>query len=767
MQSYGATGPDPVAQGLDLSEYGWDEDEVKRIVRQELDAAVGQDGGSLAQERLQAQKFFNGEPFGDEVEGRSQIVLRTVMEAIEWVLPALLRIFTASGQIAIVEPPAPQLEQQARQATEYLNHVFYRDNPGFMILHDWFFDALLEKLGWVKYYWDTQKKIEAKPYTGLTQEQYNAILGQDYDIEIVSERRYLQDIDEFNMDRPAPPPPVAMGPPMGLMGGPMPVPPTQVELIDITIKVTREHGRIVIENVPPEEILFSQRAKRGDVPFLAHRRRYTKSDLLQQGYDEATLDLVPTDDSAEQNQERIERFRLDDGPSASQRTGAGKEIWVEDSYVYLSRDDKESELYRVRTAGKGLIILTKDGEPDIECVDETGFVYITPMPQPHQLVGMSLADLTLDIQHIKSGIFRQMLDNAYLTNWPRIEIADQVVNENTYDDLLTLRPGGVVRTRRLGGIQPLMIPYTADKSFPLVDYMDRMAQVRTGVEPSNQAISADAIAKAGNQTASGIAMIQQQSAQRVELFARIFAYGVEQLMRGILGLVRKHQQQERMIRVTGGWLQVDPRQWRDEMPVTVSVGLGTGNRDQILAHLMQVVQLQGQIVMQQGGPNGPLVYPKNVYDALTQLQEAAGFKQSFFADPSQPPPPGPPPQPPKPDPAMIKAQAAVQAVQAKAQADAQVSQGKATLEAQLQQQKAEMEARLAQQRLSHELAMEQQRTEHEMEMERQKSANDIVIERERARAQAEAQLLEIRLKAEAGAYSPQPRQSNGNGSAAG
>src|SRR5881628_1431395 len=142
-------------------------------------------------------------------------------------------------------------------------------------------------------------------------------------------------------------------------------------------------------------------------------------------------------------------------------------------------------------------------------------------------------------------------------------------------------------------------------------------------------------------------MIQQHSAQRVELFARILANGVEQLMRGIMGLVRRHQQQERIIRVTGGWLKVDPRQWRDEMPVTVSVGLGTGNRDQILSHLAQIIQLQGTIVTQQGGVNGPLVYTQNVYDALRQLQENAGFKQSFFADPSQPPPPGSQPQQPR------------------------------------------------------------------------------------------------------------------------
>jgi hypothetical protein len=783
--SYGADRPAPVLQGLELDDL--EEDNVKQIIQQELDSALGQDGGTLASERLAALKYYEGEPFGNEVEGRSQVVMRSVLEAVEWVLPALIRIFTASDQICVVEPPLPGTEGRAKQATDYLNHIFYRDNDGFLILHDWFKDALLEKLGWVKYWWDTQRTTETQSYTGLTREQYDALKGTDPDVEVVRERSYPQEADSFNLDRPFVPPPPLPGPPAGMpsvsgtpgrpfppaggpigsapMPGPPPppgppapspgaalpsLPPPPVELWDCTLRVTRTNGRARIENVPPEEVLVSRRAKRGDVPFLAHRRRWTKSDLLQLGYDEECLDLVPMDDSMEWNQERVERHKEDDDFPPYERRDGNREIWVEENYCYLGLEGKQTtELYRVTTAGKGLVILTKDGEADIECVPEVPFVSICPVPMSHKLVGMSLADLTMDLQLIKSTLIRQMLDNAWLSNWPRIEVGDDSVNENTYDDLLTLRPGGIVRTKRLGGINALMIPYTADKTFPLVEYLDQTQEVRTGVARHNQGINPDDL----NKTATGVSLLQQAAAQRVELFARIFAHGVEQLLRGVMGLVRRHQQQERIIRVTGGWLEVDPRQWREEMPVTVSVGLGTGNRDQMLQHLMQIVQLQGQIVMQQGGPSGPLVYPHNVYDALKALQENAGFKSSFFTDPSQPPPPGAgPPQGKPPDPAMMKAQAAIQAAQMKAQADAQAMQQKAQLEVQLQQSKAQMEAQLAQQKSQHEMAIEQTRAEHQMEMERQKSIHDIAIERSRAEADAAAKMREIELKYAAGAY---------------
>lgn len=739
--------PQAIEQGLDLGD-DWDETEVKAVVQRELDDAMGQDGGTLARERLHALRFYEGHPFGNEVEGRSQVVMRSVLEAVEWVLPALIRIFTASDKICVVEPgqlppppqqqmmmgaaPPPDPEVLARQATDYVNHIFQRDNPGFMILHDWFKDALLEKLGWVKYWWDTQQTVETQTYTGLTRAQLDALVGQDEDVEIIKERRYRQEVDEFLMDRP----------------NPAPVP---VELIDVTLRIRRDNGRVRIENVPPEEVLFSRRAKRGDVPFLAHRRRWTYSDLIEQGYDEECLDLVPMDDSMEWNAERVERFREADGYPPDERKDAARQIWVEENYVRLSRDNKTTELYKVMSAGKGAVILTRDGEACIDCVDEMPFVSICPIPLPHRLVGLSLADLTMDLQEIKSSIIRQMIDNAYLTNWPRIEVADDVVSENTIDDLLTLRPGGMVRTRRSGGINPMMIPYTADKSFPLVEYLDQVQEVRTGVARHNQGINPDDL----NKTATGVSLLQQAAAQRVELFARIFAHGVEQLMRGIMGLVRRHQQQERIIRVTGGWLRIDPRLWRDEMPVTVSVGLGTGNRDQVLAHLMTVIQLQGTIVQQQQGVNGPLVYAQNVYDALQQLQENAGFKASFFTDPSKPPPMPQgmsQQQPPQPNPAVIVAQAQVQATQMKAQAGLAAAQAKAQSDAQIQQQKAQLDAQLAQQAQQHQLMLEAQKAQHQMDLEQQQAQHDLVIARAKVEAEAQLAQREVELKYAAGAY---------------
>jgi hypothetical protein len=829
-----------IVQGLDLDDL--EEERVKQIVQQELDEALGQDGGELSDSRREALRYYAGEPEtgGPVVADRSQVVMRTVLEACEWVLPSLIRIFTASDKICLVEPPRPGMEEQARQATDYLNHIFHRDNDGFLLIHDWFKDALLERLGWVKFYFDTQKTTETYTHRGLTQEEYEALLGDDEDVEVIKLERYTQKTDSFNLDRPRvassltarpaepmpPPPPsgppslppgspsglplqmsaelpagfhagspgapppsppgmppglpagLPPGPPPGLPGVPpappaglpfaplpSPLPPPEIVLLDATFRVTRQYGFVRIVNVPPEEVLFSKRAKRGDIPFLSHRRSWTYSDLIQQGYDRECLDLVPMDDSPEYNSERVERLGGGMWSGSERKTGdSGRVIWVEENYVYLSVDEDgpTSELYRVMTAGAGRVILTKDDKPAVECVDEIPFVSICPVPAPHTLAGgQSLADLTMDLQTIKSTLVRQMIDNAFLSNWPRIEVGDDAVNENTYDDLLTLRPGGIVRTRRLGSVQAMMIPFTADKTFPLVQYLDETAQLRTGVSSQGQMVSPDAL---NNTAAASVAMLQQAAAQRVELFARIFAHGVEELMRGVMRLVRKNQQQERMIRVTGGWLNVDPRQWRQEMPISVSVGLGTGNRDQILQHLMQIIQIQGTIVQQQQGVHGPLVYSQNVYDALKALQENAGFKSSFFADPRQGPPPGsPPPPPPQPDPKAAaeaaKLQAQMQSEQMKAQGNVQAMLLKAKATEAAMGQKGQIEATIQQQRLDHEKQLAALKAEHQLELERTKAANDLAVGMARVKIEGEAKLKEIELKFAAGAYDQMPRNA--------
>jgi len=725
------------------------DDQLKDIIRRELNQALGAENGKLSNERMEAMKYYQGGEFADPPPGqnRSRVVMLSVLETVEWVLPALLRIFCASPQIAEVSavkssltpppmqpgaPPPVDPEAAATQASTYVNHIFNEDNPGFLVLHDWFKDGLLQKVGWVKRWWDEAEVRETNTFTGLTQEEYASLLSSlnapngSSAVEVLEEESY-----------PAPTP-SGISEDAPNFGSPM--------LYDCKLRVTRKQGRIKIANVPPEEVLFSRRCHRDYLPYICHRQPATMTQLLEQGYDRECLEGVPWTDTDDYNPERLQRFRPDDDfPYTNDRTDPPmRNYWVEENYIRVDYDgDGLAELCKVVTVNRAATILTKKGKPDIEEIDEVPLVYLCPVPMPHKLVGMSVADLVMDLQRIKSTLLRQMLDNIYLTNNPRHLVVETAATDETYDDLLTSKPGGIVRTRAADGVTPLITPFVAEKAMGLVEYIDQTAEIRTGISRRNQGLDPDDL----NRTATGINLIQQAAAQRVELIARIFAFSVAKLVSGILGLVKKHQQQERIIRVTGSYLQVDPAQWKNDMTVTVTVGLGTGNRDQILAHLMQLLNVQQQIVTAQQGIAGPLIYGKNIYDLVTRLTQNAGFKESFITDPTVPPPPSVtgPPQPPKPDPqaqaAQAMAQMEMQSAQQKAQLDAQLSQQKAAQQTQLARDKAQNDLQIDRERAQHDLMLNEQKQQHQFQLNDQKLRNDMEVQRMQASADIEIERI--------------------------
>jgi hypothetical protein len=742
--------------------------ELLVIIKEEQAQAVGAENGRLSNERMELMKYYQGGEFADPPPGqnRSRVVMLTVLETVEWVTAGLrgsLPPPTASPSWRrsdlTMQPPAdtaqlpPPLdpEEAARQATEYVNHVFNVDNDGFLILHDWFKDGLLQKLGWIKRWWSEEEIRETNTFTGLTADEYRAKLQQNPNdsatVEVIEETSYPAPTAS-GLGEDAPQPAAAMPPPgAGMPPGAAPPP---VMLYDCKLRVTRKQGRIKVQNVPPEEVLFSRRSTRDNIPFLCHRQPVTRTALLQQGYDAACLDKIGWSDTEDYTSERLQRHAPDDDmPYTNDRTDKPMRIvWIEENYIQADYDgDGLAELLKVTTVDHAAVILTKKGKPDIEEIDEVPFDFLCPVPMPHKLVGMSVGDLVMDLQRIKSTLIRQMLDNLYLTNNPRHAVVESGATDETYDDLLTSKPGGIVRVRSVDAVTPLLTPFVAEKAQGLVEYMDQTAEVRTGISRHNQGLDPDAL----NKTATGVNLIQQAAAQRVELIARIYAFAVQKMVRGLLGLIRKHAQQERIIRVSGAPLQTDPAQWKHDMTVTVNVGLGTGNRDQILSHLMALLTVQQQVMTAQNGLGGPLVYAKNVYDTVTRISTNAGFKTNFAVqDPTVPPPPSVtgPPQPPKPDPQAASMQAMaqleMQLQSQKAQADAQLNQQKAGHQQQLSQQKAAQEMAINERQADHQRQLDESKLQQQFALAQQKANNDLEIERVRAQNDLEIE----RLKAE-------------------
>jgi hypothetical protein len=643
------------------------EQELKAIVAAEIADATAFAGGRLADERRKALDYYLGEPFGNEQEGRSQVVSTDVADTVEWILPSLLRIFTAGDEVVRFEPTGPEDEEVARQATEYVNWIFQRDNPGFLIFYTLFKDALLQKNGIVKLWWDEGETAERETYLGKTLEELQILLA-DPDIEPIEHSAREETVVVAGAD--------------GLPDE------ARVTLHDVTVKRRRRRGRVKIEPVPPEEFLISRRARSIDeAPFVAHRVRRTVSELIAAGYERQLVETLAGDDAPDLTLEAQTRRRLEEeaGPgSAGEVDRSRREVWITECYVAADWDgDGIAERRKVTVAGDGSEIL--DNEP----FDGVPFIAVTPILMPHCFYGLSIADLVMDLQLLKSTILRQILDNLYLSNNGRHVISDQV----NLDDMMTSRPGGIVRLKAgampsQGHVMPLETPLVAAAAFPVLEYLDGVREGRTGVTRYTQGLDADTL----NKTATGVSQIMAAAQQRIELIARVFAEtGVTDLFRKILRLVGAHQNGPRIIRLRNRWVPMDPRSWNSEMDVSVNVGLGTGNRDQMLGHLNAILGVQAQAIQQQGGVDGPLVTLGNVYNTLAKIVENAGLKpaDAFFTQPTaQPPAPPPPVIPQMPDPqiVMLQQQAKLDAARlalAERKAEAEMALDRAKLEAEM------------------------------------------------------------------------------------
>ena len=656
--------------------------DLQAIIENEIDNAIGYINTETVEERRDALMAYNREPYGNEVEGRSTIVTGEVAEAVDGALPQLLRVFTQSDDVVRFEPKAPGDEEKAKQATEYCNWVLMNDNPGFEVFQTWFKDALFQKAGVIKVWWNDETSVDKEKYENLSEEELTLLLA-DGQMEVVKQRQ--TQIGEV----PVPPTPEQM-----MLAQQTGVPPEMtmqpVFSYNVTVKKINKKGSVKVENVPPEEFLISKKARRiADAPFVAHRRLTTRSELISMGFKADEIDELPAYDDLTFTPERVARFPNGEQPDDPSLDTSMDEIETFECYIRTDYDeDGIAELRRVFYAG-GTILENEEA-------DFIPFCSICPIPMPHKFFGHSLADRVVDIQKIKTTITRQMLDNLYLSNNARMAVVDGQVN---LDDMLTVTPGGIVRVKNNQAITPLQVPLVAGQAFPMLAYMDEIQQKRTGVTQASQGLDPNILQ---NTTATAVAMVQNAGAAKVELIARIFAEtGVKDLFKSILHLVCKYQDKERIVRMRGKFVAIDPREWSNEYDLTVNVGLGTGNREQQMAMVAAILQKQEQIMSQMGIAN-PLVSPSQYRNTLGRFIESAGFKDTseFFREITpemeqqmmQP-------QQPQPDPAtaamMQQAQAQMQITQAKAQADIQLNQAKAQADIQLQREKAAADIQLA------------------------------------------------------------------------
>lgn len=601
------------------------DDEIKQLVEDKLRASMGAPDSQIARDRVRNLEAYLAEPDGEwsppEISDRSALVATDAADTVEWMLPSLLRVFAAGKDAIDAVPRRPQFEPQAHLVRETLRWQWWDQLDGLTILHSWFKDGLIQRVGFLRLGFSKVRRSVVEPYRGLTEAQLQSLLADGGDeVQIVGQAQRVEPTE----------------------AGPAPV-------FDVDIERTEEEGRPTVEVVPPEEMRIDSGARYGSEPtFIAQEYRRRRSELMSEGYDVADISAA----DGPSGEEYTRRRRIDNASGFDDTDDHDPELRVVDAYVRQGPAD-DATWERVLLIGDELF--------EREQTDAHPFAWWCPAPMPHVFFGGCPVDQALEPQRLRTRLLRAVEDNVYLSVNGRTGVVGG--DATTIDDILDSRPGGIVRLKSKDDLVPIVQPDLSAAAWSAVEWAQQWTEQRTGFSRLSKGLSSEAL----NETATGVMEITERADMRVELIARHAAAALSTVLAKLLRVMSRHQDVAQAVRIAGQWVDVDPRQWDMQYQVRVSVGLGAANKDR------QVAQLGQLLGVQQGMLQAGMVPPQSAVALARKLAESMGFDtpEQFFPDP-------PPPQPPQPPLPLLIEQFKSQARQAEVQASVQADIAKST-----------------------------------------------------------------------------------------
>jgi len=692
--------------------------QLSAIISAQLRLARDHDRAELAGTRSKAIDYYFGrmDAYVPPEPNRSKVVSRDVADTIGWMMPQLVRVFTSSDRFVEAEPVEEGDIEFAGQATDGMNHVFWKDNPGEEVCYDATHDALLFGDGVVKTYWDDTPQYAVSFHSGLTEDQRAMLLlpnenGEEPEVLAAEERTELVDDG---------------------MGNQMPV-----LVYDCKIRRMKARGRFVIEAIPPEDYLKDRDAtSTEDAVMQAHRSEKTRSQLIEMGFDR---DLVRSINAASDWDEREEMARdprsREDAPDDSTEL-----VDLYEVYIKVDVDgDGMAECVRAYYAGgeSGTLLDWEVWE------DETPFDTIPYEPVPHRFESRSVFDKTADVQDIKTVLHRQVLNNIYAVNNPQRAVIGKVKNP---EELLAPSFNGTVFADAGTEIVPLPVPFVANHAFEGLAYQDEVTQRRTGVGRQSMALDPEALQ---NQSATANQNQKDAAYSQVELAARNMARGWKKVFRKLMRLMIKHQTTPRTIRLRGEeFTTIDPRHWNADMDVTINVGLGTGSRDRDMVMLQQVLANQVMLAdrfMASGATEQAIELLPKIIRTMQKIAESAGLRNAdeYYPDDVE---------------ELVErlkqvaAQAAeqpnpeVMKEQAKAQAQIQIEQARIQAEGQLEQLRLQAGAQAERMKAEGNAVKERAQLEADLQTKEADRQNALMIEQQRQAFERDKFMAELQFK---------------------
>jgi len=567
--------------GADIEKEDAGETDYAYIIAEMIDDAKSFEESVLAPDREDNLEYFYGEIPAPEGEGKSKAVSTDFRDTVMAILPSLIRIFTSSENTVNCKPNSKGQEEMARQCTDYLNYIFWEDNPGFLILHDIIKDALRCKTGVVRWETDHDEEVTEEEYSNVTPEQVQLLVSENPTLKVLN-----HEIDPMNPE----------------------------VIKTLRVRYTKSKPILRIMSVPLDEFRISRKAKDVEsAPLIGHDQIVNVSELVKAGYllEDLKDFLGATPDNAAAD--RIFRNSgIDEGDITD-----NWDIRYGCYYVRIDKDgDGIAELRKIKTVGDKHAIIYD------EIVDYANFAVWCPDPEPHTLIGDTPADLVKDIQVIKTNMLRGSLDSLAQSIWPRTVFNQTITNT---DDVLNDEIGAPIRTTGSpsDAVMSINHNFVGQPVFAMFEVMEALRQSRTGISDASKGVDPKALQST---TVSGVDAIVQGAQERIELCARILAEtGMKQLYKGMLREIVKHPNQERTIQLRGEWVDVNPSTFDPTMRVSVNPTLGKGS-DMTRLLVLQEVKATQTAVMTQFGVENPLCGVQEFRNTLTDILAIANVK---------------------------------------------------------------------------------------------------------------------------------------------
>lgn len=704
------------------------------VIASELRLARNYDTEQLNGRRALAIEYMRGEmsdtpprPHG------SQQTSRDFADTVQWMLPGIVRVFTASNQMVKYDKVREENDDWSRDASEYTNYTFFA-NDGYKILYNATYDALQLGDGLACSYWEPER-VTTKVFRNKTEMELAALLQEGW--------------QPTGVAKPG-------KPTTDLVQDPETGEWSEVEVPTLTVKLARQDkpGRIKDYTCKPDCLFLNSSATEIETArFVAYLHdNKTRSDLMamadEYGWDKKVIESLPARSRASRGE--VDAARTGDrGITYDSPLRSGDEIDLYECYIRADKDgDGIAELVQAWWAGdmgSGQLLGDEEWEGDVP------FTHIPCYPVPHQSDSQSVFDRTHDIARVKTVLLRGGIDNLYASALPMLEVEENSVRNP--DILVSKKFGGLIwKTKNSAPIVPHATPFFADKAFAALQYMDEMIAKRTGVSRTTMALDPEALQ---NQSATANQNNKDAAYSQIELVARNMAEygGWQKFFAKRLRLAIKHEvvAQIPAPKEPSGFRTINSAFWDPNMAVTINVGLGTGSRDRDMQMLNLI--LNGQIGMADrlaaaGLSAKAIEFIPKIRNTAVKLAESSGIKnpEEFYPEitdqevealkqaASQPRPPDP------------KVQAEIEKTQAELQMDAQRLQKDAAL--------AEQEIRLKREQMAAEMQLKREQLQAEIQLKREQLIAELQLKRElgiaNAAAKVEASTSSVRPGGEPG-----------------